>query len=79
MADKKEKPISVRLSTKAMARLDRLATELDMNRTSVIQEALKALEREQEARKASALQIEPDKERNGHRSEDIEAKQAIEK
>jgi predicted transcriptional regulator len=54
MSDKKEKPISVRLSTKALARLNRLTAELDMNRTSVIQEALKALEREHEAQKAAA-------------------------
>jgi len=49
MPDKKEKPISVRLSTKALARLNRLTAELDMNRTSVIQEALKSLEREHDS------------------------------
>ena len=49
MAEKKEKPISIRLTPKALARLDKLADELDMNRTSVIQEALKALERETDA------------------------------
>lgn len=46
MADKKEKPISIRLAPKALARLDRLAELLEMNRTGVIQEALKLLERE---------------------------------
>jgi len=54
MAEKKEKPISVRLSSKSMARLNRLAIELDMNRTSVIQEALKALERIYDGQKQSA-------------------------
>jgi len=70
MADKKEKPISVRLSSKAMARLNRLTTELDMNRTSVIQEALKALEREQEARKAALQTQEPQPAQNGRHAED---------
>jgi predicted DNA-binding protein len=51
MADKKEKPISVRLAPKALARLDRLAEMLEMNRTGVIQEALKLLEREIENQK----------------------------
>ena len=77
MADKKEKPISVRLSSKAMARLNRLATELDMNRTSVIQEALKALEREQEARKAATqAQQEPKPAQNGHHIEDAATKRS---
>ena len=58
MAEKKEKPISIRLTPKALARLDKLTEALDMNRTSVIQEALKALEREVDAqRKPSALDL----------------------
>jgi predicted transcriptional regulator len=66
MSEKKEKPISVRLSPKALARLNRLTTELDMNRTSVIQEALKALEREQEAQKQRAAAKEASATQNGN-------------
>ena len=51
MADKKEKPISIRLTPKALDRLDRLADDLEMNRTGVIQEALKVLERQIEEQK----------------------------
>jgi predicted transcriptional regulator len=51
MADKKEKPISIRLTPKALDRLDRLAETLEMNRTGVIQEALKVLERQVEEQK----------------------------
>ncbi len=51
MADKKEKPISIRLTPKALDRLDRLAESLEMNRTGVIQEALKMLERQIEEQK----------------------------
>ncbi len=51
MADKKEKPISIRLTPKALERLDRLADALEMNRTGVIQEALKVLERQIEEQK----------------------------
>ncbi len=65
MPDKKEKPISIRLSTKALARLNRLVAELDMNRTSVIQEALKALEREHEAQKAAGHVTEAAAQQNG--------------
>jgi len=65
MPDKKEKPISVRLSTKALARLNRLTAELDMNRTSVIQEALKALEREHEAQTVRGSTAESMAQQNG--------------
>jgi predicted transcriptional regulator len=72
MGDKKEKPISIRLSPKALARLNRLTVELDMNRTSVIQEALKVLDREHEAHKAGSQLPEPVHAQNGTESADHE-------